>query len=224
MDTHVLKTLDWSECGMPLTSLAVKTFGSPPKANITDFAKFVHSFATVGLKSFAGFLGKTVNRYDFEDYSAWTMAAENGCLFSCGPASALEIILRHLKILNSGGKVPARWCFLDDEHKAVVHFVKRKGWYAEAFFTCKRDRDFSVLHLLKNKDEHLFVPVVFAEDISHYVSLAEANGSCILQEYLPRETFELLSKKSGKKKSEKTDVLPTDDIKAVAFRDKDDLL
>lgn len=213
MEENVLKTLQWSECGELLTALAVKNFGHPKKGSVSDFADFIRSFAA-DRKQMAAFLDKNANRRSFEDCSSIATALEDACLFSCEPASALEIISRHLKILNTGGKLPALWCFLDEECKAVVHFVNRKGWYAEAFFDC--NEDFSVLHLLKNEKETSFLPVVFTKNIANYVSPAQG----FLQTYLPRDAFQFLSKKGGKKKG----VPFSAENKSLVQTDKDDFL
>lgn len=216
METNVIKTLDWSECGVQLTALAVKTFGHPKRSTATDFAEFIRFFAA-DHKLMAAFLEKNAKRHSFEDCSSIATISEDACLFSCKPASALEIIFRHLKTLNTGGRLPALWSFLDEDCKAVVHFVNRKGWYAEAFFSC--DEDFSALHLLEGENGISFLPAVFAKDIAPYASLAEG----FLQTYLPRETFEFLSNKSGMKKKGKKSTLPAGSPPS-AQKDKDDFL
>lgn len=221
METKVIKTLLWSECEGVLFFLARENLRRPKKGNITNFAKFIRSFNTANIKNIASFLEKNANRHQFSDCSSMALISENATLFSCEPASAMEIILRHLKILNSGNRLPALWFFLDGEKKAVVHFVNRKGWYAEAYFVC--NEEFSVLHLLKNDNKTSFMPAVFAPDITPYVCLTEAQGGHCLQEYLPRETFQFLSNKSGKKKGKKGSSLPTDSSLSV-LKDKGDML
>lgn len=220
MEKNVLKTLLWSECEGVLFALARGNIRRPKKGNIANFAKFIRSFCTVGIIS--SFLEKNANRRQFGDCTSLALISEDATLFSCEPASAMEIILRHLKILNSGRRLPALWCFLDGEKKAVVHFVNKKGWYAEAYFVC--NEEFSVLHLLQNNEQTLFMPAVFAPDISPYAALAEACGGHCLQEYLPREAFQLLSNKSGKKNRKKDEKLPPRSSPAAAQRDNEDLL
>lgn len=218
MNINVIKTLKWSECGALLTSLAREYLAPPETSQVNDFAEFIRAHSGTSCKQMDLFLQKHATKLLWDDHTLATRALEDACLFSTQPASALGIILRHLEILNTGGKVPALWCFLDDEQKAVIHFINNGGWYAEAFFDCPED--FSVLHLMKNDEAVSFVPVVFTRNLASYACLAEADGAHFLQDYLPREVFQFLSNKSGKKK---TDTAPPK-TKSYTVKDSFDLL
>ena len=219
MEKRILRTVDWSDCVALLTILEMKYFGKPKRQKNSNFEEFIKSFTT-NRKQMDVFLAKNVNRHIFADYTERTKAIEDACLFSQAPA--LDIICRHLRALDSGKELPTLWCFLDEERKAVVHFIYREGWYAEAYFTC--DTDFSVLHLLEGEDEATFIPVVFSDDIARYVALAERGGSYLLQTYLPRESFQLLSKRGGKNKDKKKDALSSGRSSLVQQKDRDDML
>lgn len=195
---NVVKTIEWSQSEALLKTLALQNLGRPQKGKQADFAAFIRSYPDTKLSKMAVFLEGIAKRHDVSDVTSLASISEDACLFSCGPASAVEIILRHLQTLNSGGKVDALWCFLDEDKRAVAHFINQNGWYAEAFFLC--NEDFSVLHLLEDNGNMLFLPAVFSRDISEQTTLAEAAGSVILQTYLPRELYGLLANKSGKKK------------------------
>ncbi|MCM1323439.1 MAG: hypothetical protein NC218_04695, partial [Acetobacter sp.] len=213
-------TIDWSECEVLLTALAKESLGRPRKGKVNNFSDFIRAYAAIDLKTMESFLRDNGRRLLWSDNTSVALISEDACLFSCEPASALEIVLRHLDTLNTGGKLPALWCFLDEEKRAVVHFVNHKGWYAEVYCSCSEN--FSVLHLIDDEVRDVFVPVVFAEDISHFISLAEANGSYCLQKYLPRVTHDFLSNKSGKKKDKRS--TSADAAKIFTNNDAGDLL
>lgn len=205
MEKNVLKTIQWSESEMVFKPLALKKFGRAKSGKTTDFAAFVRAYPRVNSPKMAAFWAEIAKCNGLTDVTSMALISEDSCLFSCGPATALEIILRHLKTLNTGGKVKALWSFIDDDKRAVVHFINQEGWYAEAFFAC--NEDFSVLHVLEENGGFSFVPIVFAKDISAAIAQAEASGEVFLQEYLPREAHDFLSNKSGQKKDI---AMPTD--------------
>jgi len=198
MNTNVVKTIEWYQSEAILKTLALKNLGRPQKGKQADFAAFIRSYPGTKLPKMAFFLGGFAKRRDVSDVTSLACISEDACLFSCGPASAVEIILRYLRILNTGGKVDALWCFLDEDKRAVVHFINQGGWYAEAFFLC--NEGFSVLHLLEGDGNMFFMPAVFAQNISEQVLMAEKAGGIVLQTYLPRELYDFLANKSGKKK------------------------
>lgn len=196
MDTKIIKTIDWSECETFLKALAQKNLGHP-KEKINNFADFIHSHPDINLQKWITFLQNIVARKTFNDVTNIATISEDSCLFSYQYDTATDIILRALRTLNTGGRLPALWCFLDEEKRAVVHFVQRKGWYAEAFFAC--NEEFSVMHLIEANNGLTFMPVVFTKDITVQSALVRDAGNIILHSYLPRELYSFLSNKSGKK-------------------------
>ncbi len=195
---NVVKTIEWYQSEALLKALTLKNLGRPEKGKTKDFAAFIRSYPNTKLPKMALFLEGIAKRRDIADVSSLAFISEDACLFSCEPSSAIEIILRSLRTLNTGGIVNALWCFLDEDKRAVVHFINQGGWYAEAFFLC--NEDFSVLHILEENGNVSVLPIVFAKDISEQIALAEAAGSVVLQDYLPRELYAFLANKSGKKK------------------------
>lgn len=114
---------------------------------------------------------------------------EDKCLYVSEKSEALETVLRYLRVLKSGEKIPL-WAYLDHEKKAVACFVYDRGWQVRLF--CKSEKECEALHWV----EHLgFVPVVFTKDISEYLENVRLAGGFCLKEYLPREFGDLLSKK-----------------------------
>lgn len=200
----MIKTVMWSESKALFITLAGKSLGKPKNGKPADFAEFIFSYPAVMQKKMYNFLFETARRGNLRDVTNETLMAEDCCLLSIETATAIEIMLRHLKTLNAGGRLKSLWCYLDTEKKAVVHFVNKGGWYAEAFFAA--NEDFSALHLLSEDGMNHFIPVVFAKDISKEVQKAGVTGGVFLHDYLPRVKGDLLSKKShksGKKQDEK---------------------
>lgn len=218
MDVNFVKTLNWSDCKVGVTALA-KAYWMPSEVRkVKNFTEFIQSYSKVSSKEMVAFLQDFSDKFHCVDDTSCAQNLENSCLFSCEPASALEIIVRYLEILNTGGKVPALWCFLDEEKKAVVHFVNNGGWYAEAFFDCHEA--FSAVHLVKSKENTLLIPVVFTDNLVPYASFVEERD-CFLQKYLPHTLFDFLSKKSSLRGSQSSN---TSDSCSYPRRDNEDLL
>lgn len=221
MDVNFVKTLNWSECKADVTALAKAHWPPLGVRKVKNFIEFIRSYSKVSSKEMAAFLYDYSDEFSTADNTSSTQIIEDSCLFSCEPASALEIIVRYLEILNTGGKVPALWCFLDDEKKAVVHFVNNKGWYAEAFFDCYEE--FSAVHLVKSKENTLLIPVVFTDNLVPYASFVE-ESDCFLQKYLPHKLFDFLSKKGRKGKNKSSETSTSSGSCLHLKRDNEDLL
>ncbi len=198
MDINIKKTMRWSECKEILLPLAGKYLGKPKKGEPANFAKFVTAYPNVDCAHMCAFLERVSERNGIADITEIALVSEDCCLFSTEPGSALEVIAAHLNILNTGGRLPSLWFYLDCDEKAIVHFVNKSGWYAEAFFAC--NEDFSVMHLFDDGAASCFMPVVFTTDLERYIERAAKDGKNCLRQYLPRELYSFLSNKSGKKK------------------------
>ncbi len=219
MDINIIKTIQWSDSEETILALAEKCLGKPKNGKPRDFVEFISAYPAVDYKRMVAFVEKVVQRHTLADITSMAAISEDSCLFSFSSDSptALEIILSSLRVLNTGGVLPSLWCFLDCDMKAVVHFVNKTGWCAEAFFLC--NEDFSVLHLINDgKDTH-FVPVIFTTDISRLAAKASQNEDSYLRQYLPRDLYSFLSNKSGKKK-----ISTSQEKSKTVVHDKGDLL
>lgn len=204
MNEKIVKTVMWSDAKALLSALASEKFGRTNKKP-ADFCEFIVAYPTVSKKRMVDFLENVVLNNKLSDVTSIATTAEDSCLFSAETATAIEVMLRHLNTLNTGGKLKSLWGFLDDDKKAVIHFVNKGGWYAEAYFSSPED--FSVVHLMvSNKGDKFFIPVTFARDLSKFISKASLTGGFCLHDYLPRVTGDLLSKggKKGKSSSQST--------------------
>lgn len=202
MDINVIKTINWSECKDIILPLAGKCFGKPKSGTPEDFTALIKAYPAVNRKLMLDFLAKKMQRKSIGDITGITLVSEDSCLFSTESGSALEIIADYLRILNTGGRLPSLWCYLDTDEKAIIHFVNKSGWYAEAFFAC--NEDFSAMHLFSDGKETHFLPVVFTTNLAKYKEQAVRDGENCLRQYKPRELYSFLSNKSGKKKKKDT--------------------
>lgn len=196
MDIIVSKTMLWSECKDIILPLAKLSLGKPKNSKPANFAEFVTAYPSICYGRIRPFLEEVSLRKCISDITDIALVSEDACLFSTEPGSAMEIISGHLRILNSGGKLPSLWCYLDCDEKAIVHFVNKSGWYAEAFFSC--NEDFSVMHLFNDGWANQFMPVVFTTELEKYKGLAIKEGGNCLRQYKACDLYSFLSK-SGKK-------------------------
>ena len=161
----IIKTIQWNADVKALfTMFARKNWGVSSNPSPCHFVEFIASYQIQPLKDLIAFTEKMMAHNNFGKIDVTDIATftENSCLFSTSghAAAALDIVLTYLGILNTGGKVPALWCFLDEEKKAAVHFVNHRGYYAELY--CAKNEKFSVLHLLETDNkEKMIIPVVF---------------------------------------------------------------
>ena len=165
MNQEIVKTVKWSDAKELLSALANKNLGRAKNNKPADFNEFVTAYPTVTQKRMFDFLEGIVLRNSLSDVTSLAVIAEDSCLFSAEAVTAIDIVLRHLKTLNTGGKLKSLWGYLDTDKKAVIHFINKGGWYAEAYFSSSED--FSVIHLLKTAEgQKLFIPVAFIRDMS----------------------------------------------------------
>lgn len=191
------KTIFWDSCKDVICTQAVQILGNPVKAfPPKNFVELISSYSHVSMKAMLSFLKANLEKNCFVDVSKEVFQKENECLFIYGKehSSAVDVILRYL---GDNQNADAIWCYLDFSKKAVVHFVNRNGWFAEAYFLS--DKEDSAIHLIHNEQLSLFIPVVFTPDLSDVVQNVALRGGHYLQDYLATDTGDLLSKKSGKK-------------------------
>ena len=202
MDEKIVKTVTWSDAKALLSALASKNLGRANNKRPADFCEFVVSYPTVTRRRMVEFLENVVLNNQLSDVTSMATTAEDSCLFSAEHATAIEVMLRHLNKLSTGGKLQSLWAFLDDDKKAIIHFINKGGWYAEAFF-CSPE-EFSVVHLMtSSRGEKFFIPVAFVRDLSKLAAKVSLTGNFCLQDYLPRTKFDFLSKGGKNGKSEK---------------------
>lgn len=214
MDEKIVKTVMWSDAKVLLSALASKNLGRANNKKPADFCEFVVSYPTVTRRRMVEFLENVVLNKTLSDVTSMATVAEDSCLFSAETATAIEVMLRHLKTLNTGGRLQSLWGFLDDDKKAVIHFVNKGGWYAEAYFSSPDE--FSVVHLMSSSQgDKFFIPVAFVKDLSKLVTKVSLTGNFCLHDYLPRIKGDLLSK--GGKKS-KCDSSSADESKTSSKR------
>lgn len=194
MDYTIIKTIDWSESKKSLSASAVKCLDQTKNSHPLGFVEFIAGYISVSRKRMCSFLSDFVKNTPLRDVTKDVVQLENACLFKPEHFSALDIIVRYLKLLNTGGKIGVTWAYLDTEEKAIVHFVNRGGWYAEVFFDAKVPS--SALHLIAIGDEKHFLPVSFC-NITKLRSKLFLSGNLTLQDYFPREVGDFLSKRSA---------------------------
>lgn len=200
MDEKIVKTVMWSDAKALVTALASQNLGRANNKKPADFCEFVVAYPMVSRKRMVDFLENVVLHKSLSDVTSMATVAEDSCLFSADTATAIEVVLRHLNKLNTGGKLQSLWGFLDDDKKAVIHFVNKGGWYAEAYFSSPTE--FSVIHLMtSSQGEKFFIPVAFVKDLSKLAAKVSLTGNFCLHDYLPRTKFDFLSK-GGKKNSD----------------------
>ncbi len=193
MEEKIVKTVAWSDAKALVTALASQNLGRANNKKPADFCEFIVAYPMITRKRMVDFLENIVLNKSLSDVTSMATVAEDSCLFSTETATALEVVLRHLNKLNNGGKLQSLWGFLDDDKKAVIHFVNKGGWYAEAYFSSPTE--FSVVHLmLSSQGEKFFIPVTFVKDLSKLAAKVSLTGNFCLHDYLPRTKFDFLSK------------------------------
>lgn len=189
MEKKVVMTASWSESEAIFKNL---TKGATKSA--TNFSELIFRCPLPFERLYdvleKGCLSKYVN-----DVTTLVTVAEDDVLFDCSSGSAIDIICRHLRTRNNGGDVSGHWCFLDTDRKAVVHFILKRGWYAEVYFVS--DEESSALHITENEYGKNIIAVNFKKCISNEIKKASLSGGICLQEYLPRITGDILGRSRG---------------------------
>lgn len=214
----MIKTVIWSDCNKVIVDEATRKLCNPWYEKIENFIDLVNAYPFVSKERLGAFFDDEVPDVVFNDVTNEVIALEDGCLFDSGIDSSIDIILRHLRVLNTGEKLKSLWYYLDCEKKAVVHFVDKCGWYAEVYFSC--NKDFSALHVIKEGGSIEFIPIVFSTDMSDILHYVDKNGRHILHDYFPRDIANFIPKKSFKKKSSDN----VDISKSTFYYDKGDML
>lgn len=204
MKKKIVKTVDWTDCQASLESLAYLETGAKPK----NFAEFLLAYGCLPyshLSQACGFIEDFLMNKN--DHTHSVVLAEDKCLFAkdANGATVVSVVLDVLHSLDLGGELPSLWCYLDDEKKAIVHFVEHHGYYAEIY--CEAKQNSSAVHLIETDQKKEFIPVIFTDDLTSYAKQADLRGSVCLRGYSPRETLDLLSNKSGgrRRTQEKTE-------------------
>ena len=103
MNQEIVKTVKWSDAKELLSALANKNLGRAKNNKPADFNEFVTAYPTVTQKRMFDFLEGIVLRNSLSDVTSLAVIAEDSCLFSAEAVTAIDIVLRHLKTLNTGG-------------------------------------------------------------------------------------------------------------------------
>ena len=128
------------------------------------------------------------------------LSLENASLLDPSFSTAIEIVRRHLKEINAGSKDFSFWCYLDEAKRACVHFINKKGWYAELFILSELEA--SVIHVIDDKDGKLFIPVIFSKDISNEFKKVSIAGGRSLQHYAHRVSDGILRRRARDSKGD----------------------
>ena len=199
-----IKTLLWTDGCLSLFKKCARLakLGSAQNRKPKNFVEFFAAYPNADVQSLLGcvrLIGKYAG-FVSDDVTHVTTFTEDACLFSTegDAAGALDVIICHLEGLGRGQRVPSLWCFLDEERKAVVHFVNKHGYYAELY--CRCNENSSALHFVTQDEQGYVIPVVFVQEdlFESFWSSADACGGYCLRDYLPRVKGDLLSKKKHK--------------------------
>lgn len=202
----IIRTIQWTAESPGIFSLCanVSKLGAATIAHPKNFVEFIASYENCSYKDLVNFAKRWImsDRFKNSNVTSFATLSEDRCLFSTHGThkEALDIIVRYLDILNAQQENPHPWAYLDQEEKAIVHFVDRQGYYAELY--CQSKEEFSVLHLLEHHGQKLFIPVVFMVELpGNVLKNTMLTGQYHLQDYLPREKFDCLSKGGRKSTS-----------------------
>jgi len=225
---EIIRTIQWPAESPGLFTLCARMskLGEARDAHPSNFVELIAAYENCSYQDLVNFAKRWVmsDRFKGADVTRYATLSEDRCLFATHGTheEALDIVVRYLDILNTTETKHSPWAFLDMQKKAAVHFVDRQGYYAELY--CQSIENCSVLHLLKNHGQYLFVPVVFVPELPKEVVMnASLDGVC-LQDYLPREKFDFLSKGGKKNSGQKTFPKSNQDNKAVSGHDSWDTL
>lgn len=194
----MIRTIIWSDCKEALIDQASRKLYFPCFKTVENFVDFFNYLKLVSKERICNFLKEEILHPSYVDQSN-VIGLENMCLFMGDIASSIDIVLDRLNTLNRDSMLDSLWCYIDCEKKAIVHFVRNDGWYAEIYFSC--EKDFSALHFIYDDNQAEFIPVIFSTDISKYLHNVDVNGGFFLHDYFPRDIANFIPKKSFKKKS-----------------------
>lgn len=127
MNQEIVKTVKWSDAKELLSALANKNLGRAKNNKPADFNEFVTAYPTVTQKRMFDFLEGIVLRNSLSDVTSLAVIAEDSCLFSAEAVTAIDIVLRHLKTLNTGGKLKSLWGYLDTDKKPLSTLSTREA-------------------------------------------------------------------------------------------------
>lgn len=186
MERNCVMTALWSRSGEIFEKVA---FGN--RKNFKNFNELVFNLH-LPANSIYSTLEKICLRRDVVDSSDEVLKIEAEALLDPSYATALEIVKRHLDEINLGNKECNLWCYLDEAKRACVHFIKKKGWYAEIYILS--ENEFSAIHIVE--DGKYFIPVLFSKDITKEFKKVSVSGGKFLQEYPLRVSDGILGRRS----------------------------
>ncbi len=134
-----------------------------------------------------GLLEKACLSNRVNDATERTMKMDDFSLFTPSISNAIGIIRNCLEAFNKNDKPHANWFYLDRAKRAAVHFINKKGWYAELFVLS--NFDLSILFVIDDEQGQVFIPITFSKDISKEFTKVSIEGGKFLQEY-PARTFD----------------------------------
>lgn len=189
-----IKTISWKDSGTIFLKEAQWVWGEDIYKSLpTDFRSFIRTLSDVSSDVLTFWLDTVTDSYHFPDLTEAVTQDEDACLFKTNSESPvlLDIVVDYLLYYTQ--KLPAEWCYLDSEKKAIAHFVRRNdGVYAEIY--CLGKENSSYLHFKAKGYHKIIIPVTFIEEPT--LLLLQKKCMRILRDYLPRETGSLLSRRS----------------------------
>ena len=218
----IIRTFPWAENKKAIIDSAKKQFVlTTEPTTMAGFHDLMDACRYIPNSDIYQFIKQVADKNRFIDDTKVITELENRCLLSSLPweATALEIAFQPLTELSNGTHLPTLWYYLDDETKAVVHFVFHKGFYAEIFFESKVEA--SALHLIQTEREQFLIVAVFTPNMDAYREVADFEGGICLREHKPCEKFDCLSK-GGRKSSAFEE--PKPNIPLVRTHDRGDSL
>ena len=178
----------WSESGAVFERTA---FGI--RKNFKNFNEFIFNLHH-SVEGVYNLLEKACLKQNVVDAGDKIFPIENAAVLDQSLASVIEIVKRHLKGYNAGEEACNLWCYLDEAKRGCVHFIKKKGWYAEVYIFS--EEDFSALHVIDDEDGKFFIPVIGSHDLSREIKKVSISGGKFLQEYSLRVTDGILGRRS----------------------------
>ena len=187
-----IKTISWKDSGAIFLKEARKVWSNVCKSAPAEFITFIQAMSAVSSDILSFWLDNVVNSYHLQDFTESVTQDEDACLFKTNSESPvlLSIVTDYLLYYTQ----PAEWCYVDEEKKAIAHFVKRNDgvYYAELY--CLGKENSSYLHFKAKGYHKILIPVNFMEGLP--LVLKNKCSKKVLRDYLPREIGSLLSKRS----------------------------
>ena len=124
-----------------------------------------------------------------------TLKMENSSIFAPSIISAISTLRDCVDDFNKNENHHANWFYLDRAKRAAVHFINKKGWYAELFILS--NIELSLLFVIDDVNGKTFIPVTLSKDISREFTMVSIEGGKFLQEYPARGFDGILGRHDG---------------------------